>query len=379
MSPLLKMISLACSEGGKSIPHQLLEALQLRIHPSPLGISEYFEYGVWHRSITRAMRDEFIGWRQSSELDKLLNDDYSRVLANDKLLNYLVLRVAGYPIPQPIATYTKEGRRIADEIVLQSQVEVDNFLLGNIYPIYVKPISAGYGRGVMGIAGRAGEFFTMMDGNHLSHDEFISPFDFPLYRGMLFQKPLTAHPIISELTGSEAVSCVRFICFITSKGPIIHTAFWKIIAGNNMIDNFSHGLYGNCLGAIDIDKGVIIRAISRMGPGGQIIQHPTTKKPLIGFGLPDWTLAKDLVLSASHHFPGLRLQNWDVTLTPDGPVLLELNTESELNVPQAISGRGFKDSKLREILEDIKHERENHRRAASLRGSGKLRIPKRLN
>jgi hypothetical protein len=365
----LRKFSLARRDGGKAIPRQLLEALQLRLSPSPLGISEYFEYGIWHRSITPALRDEVIGWRQSGELDKLLNDDYSRVLANDKLLNYLVLCAAGYPVPLPVATYTTEGRRISKEIVLRSHDEVEKFLQGDIYPVYVKPVCAGYGRGVMGLCGKEGDAYRVMDGRLVSHAEFMAPFSFSPYRGMIFQKPLIAHPSIVELTGSESVSCVRFICFVTSRGPVIHTAFWKIIAGRNMIDNFAHGSFGNCLGAIDLETGAIGRAIARMGPGGLITQHPTTNKPLRGFVLPDWSRAKDLVLSASRSFPGLRLQNWDVTLGPEGPVLLELNTESELNVPQAISGRGFRDAHLLEILDDIRQEREAYRRAVSLRDS----------
>lgn len=349
----LQVFSTARKEGGKPIPKQLLEVLQLRLRRSPLGISEYFEYGVWHKSITQKKRNEFIGWRQSGELDKLLNDNNSRVLANDKLLNYLILSVAGYPIPKPVATFTAEGRSIAGEVILRTLSEVDKYLNDDIYKVYIKPISAGYGHGVMGVTGRTGDSFSMMDGSNLSRDEIMAPFSFIPYRGMLFQKPLVAHPAISELSGSEAISCIRFICFVTSRGPTIHTAFWKIIAGRNMMDNFSHGHYGNCLGAIDLENGVVFRAISSMGPGGEINQHPTTKKPLIGFKLPDWFRAKDLVLSASRHFPGLHLQNWDVALCPEGPVLLELNTESELNVPQAISGRGLLDSRLRKILEDL--------------------------
>lgn len=367
MFKILRRFSEARNEGGKPVPKQLFEALRLRVRRSPLGISEYLDCGIWHRSVTPSMRDEFIGWRQSNELDRLFNDDSSRVLANDKLLNYLVLHSLGYPIPRPVATYTTEGRRISDEKVLRTHDEVEEFLKGDIYPLYVKPISAGYGHGVMGLKGRDGQSFCMMDGSLISRDELMAPFGFLPYRGMLFQKPLQAHPAIAELTGSSAIACVRFICFVTSGEPVIHTAFWKIVAGNNMMDNFSHGDYGNCLGAVDLDSGAIVRAIARIGPGGVIDRHPTTGRPLIGFTLPNWSQAKDLVLSASRHFPGLRLQNWDVALSPEGPVLLELNTESELNIPQAISGRGFRDARLNGFLAEMEQGKEACLRAVASR------------
>lgn len=370
MPEFLRKFSTTSQLGGKSVFRQMQEALRLRLRASPLGIGEYIDYGLWQRSVTSAMQDEFIGWRQSAELDQLFNDDYARVLANDKLLNYLVLHAAGYPIPAPVATYTPEGRGIAGETVLRSEAEVLDFLAGDVYPLYVKPISAGYGHGVMGLQGREGEGYRQMDGSVIGREQLLEPFRFVPYRGMLFQKPLKAHPAIVELTGSEAVSCVRFICFVTRQGPVIHTAFWKIVAGKNMMDNFSHGDYGNCLGAIDLDTGRIVRAIAKMGPGGGIDQHPSTGRPLVGFQLPDWRQASDLVLAASRHFPGLRLQNWDVCLTPDGPYLLELNTESELNVPQAISGRGFKDARLRAILADLEAGKEAYRRAVASRNGG---------
>lgn len=367
MRNILSKLSAARLAGGKPAHQQLMEALRLRLRKSPIGISEYFEYGIWHRSITPAMCNEFIGWRQSADLDRDLNEDYSRVLANDKLLNHLVLRDRGYPTPTPIATFSTCGRQIGDEKVLQTDDDVRTFLNSDAYPFYVKPISSGYGRGVVGVARREGERLRLLDDNLIELDEFMAPFAFTPYTGMLFQRPLVAHPEISALTGTDAISCVRFICFVTPTGPTIHIAFWKITTGRNMLDNFSHGDYGNCLGAIDAESGKIVRAISRMGPGGQIDQHPTTSKPLIGFTLPDWNRAADLVLSASKHFPGLRLQNWDVALCPEGPVLLELNTESELAIPQAISGRGLMDQRLSKLLNEIAQDKAAYRAAVSRR------------
>lgn len=365
MRSLFHRLQMARAAGGKSPQRQMVEAIRLRLKKSPVGISEYFDYGIWHDSISPSMCNDFIGWKTSGELDNMLNNDQSRVLANDKLINHLILKSAALPSPVPLATYTKTGRRIGSEKRLRTEDEVREFLREDIYPFYVKPIAAGYGRGVMGVSGREGDALTLFDGTTVTADKFMEPFSFAPYRGMLFQKPLIAHPSISDLTGTLAISCVRFICFVTASGPVIHTAFWKITAGRNMLDNFSHGDYGNCLGQIDVATGKIGRAISKMGPGGLITDHPTTGKPLVGFQLPDWDAAVQLVKTASGSFPGLRLQNWDVALCPGGPVLVELNTESELGVPQAISGRGLMDTRLRDILSEIAADNARHRAATS--------------
>lgn len=360
---LVTQLRAACSHGGKPIRRQLMEAFRLRVGEHRIGLSEYFEYGIWHAAVTPSLRDEFIGWRDSSALDRRLNTNGSRVLANDKLLNYLVLQALGYPIPQPVATYSTSGRFIGGERRLRTIDDVEAFLAEDVYPFYVKPISAGYGRDVLGVAAYQGDRLLLLDGSTITRADFLTPFHRLPYGGMLFQRPLHAHPAVVALTGTDAISCIRFICLVTPAGPAIHTAFWKITTGRNMVDNFSHGDFGNCLGAIDLDTGTVVRAIARTGPGGLVEHHPTTGKAMTGFVLPDWSRAKELVLSASAHFPGLRLQNWDVALCPDGPVLVELNTESELGVPQAISGRGLMDMRLRQLVADIASGDERHRLA----------------
>jgi putative polysaccharide biosynthesis protein len=341
------------SNSGKPFCRHLIDAITLRLRRPPIGLGEYLDYGIWRRAITPQLRDEFIGWRQSAALDKSLNLDPSRVLANNKLISYLILQKQGLPIPEPVATFTVNGQRIGQEIVLESIDSVREFLQQNVYPFYVKPISAGYGRDVLGVTARDGQQLDLMDGNSISIDDFLRPFEFAPYDGMLLQRPLKAHSAIAELTGTEAISCVRFICFVTPSGPVVHTAFWKVTVGNNMLDNFSHGHYGNCLASVDIELGTVTGAIAKMSPLEEIERHPGTNRRLIGFSLPDWGKALELVYSASVNFPGLRLQNWDVAFCSDGPVIVELNTESELAVPQAISGRGLMDKRLRKILDEI--------------------------
>ena len=274
---ILQKIVAAKEDNGKAVWRQVSEALRLRLALAPIGIGEYFDYGMYRKSITQPRLAEFIGWRESGALDRLLNDNNSRVLANDKLLNYLVLRAVGAPTPKPVASYTVSGRQIDDEVVLRTIDEVQEFLKGDVYPFYVKPVSAGYGRGVFGVLKREGGSVRLLDGRLMGLDRFLLPFSFAPFSGMLFQKPLTAHAAIAELTGATAVSCVRVIVFVAPAGPVIHTAFWKVTVGSNMLDNFSHGMFGNCLAEVDVQAGVVVRAIRKMGPGGEVERHRASR------------------------------------------------------------------------------------------------------
>lgn len=349
---------------GKTVSQQLFEALSLRLGKQRIGISEYFEYGLWDPALSAHERAEFIGWRTSAELDRRFNNDYSRVLANDKLINYIILNTQGFPIPHPLATYSVNRRRIAGETLLVNLNDVRQYLATTAYPVFVKPIASAYGRGAAGLAGFDGTHVQLLDGTSVEFEKFFAPFDFLPFQGMLFQECSASHPAIRELTGSPAICCIRMICLVTRHETIIHTAFFKVITGRNMLDNFSHGDYGNLLATIDTEHGVITHAIRRMGPEGAIEKHPDTGKTLIGFGLPDWNEAVTTVREATRHFPGLGIQNWDVALTPTGPMLIELNTESELAVPQAIHRRGMMDARLRQALRTLDEERQATKKAA---------------
>ncbi len=344
---------------GKSVSRQLREAIALRFGRQRIGFSEYFDYGLWDPALTAARRREFIGWRTSAELDRRFNTDHARVLANDKLINYLILHAQGLPIPRPLATFSPSRRRIADEIPLGDRADVLRFLSETAYPVFVKPVSAGYGRGAAALAGFDGARVRLLDGRSVEFDKFFASFAFPPFQGMLFQECVAAHPAIRELTGSPAICCIRMICLVARGQTLVHTAFLKVVVGRNMLDNFSRGDYGNLLAALDTERGVITHAIRRMGPGGAVERHPDTHRPLPGFALPDWEAAVALTKEATRHFPGLGIQNWDVALTPAGPVLIELNTESELAVPQAIGHRGILDDRMRATLHALAAERRD--------------------
>jgi hypothetical protein len=55
-------------------------------------------------------------------------------------------------------------------------------------------------------------------------------------------------------------------------------------------------------------------------------------------------------MAVARHFPGLRLQNWDVVVTDDGPLLMELNTEADLFLVNLLSRVGMLNGHLAEMM-----------------------------
>ena len=71
---------------------------------------------------------------------------------------------------------------------------------------------------------------------------------------------------------------------------------------------------------------------------------------MIGFGIPDWPRLCDLAREAASVFPGIRTQSWDIALTDQGPLGLEVNFGGDLNLAQLAEGQGVLDEEYRAHL-----------------------------
>jgi hypothetical protein len=189
----------------------------------------------------------------------------------------------------------------------------------------------------------------LADGSEVPEQQLLRQLEFPPFNGFLFQDVVRPHAEIVEVAG-PAASSVR-VGVLSDPGPAVQFAFWKIATHDNVTDNFSRGATGNLLGAIDMATGRISEVVARLGPNRQrVTDHPTTGRPLVGFQIPMWSDVLDISTSAARHFPGLRLQNWDVVVTDDGPLLMELNTEADLFAVNLLSRVGMLDGRLGEIM-----------------------------
>jgi hypothetical protein len=57
-----------------------------------------------------------------------------------------------------------------------------------------------------------------------------------------------------------------------------------------------------------------------------ITDHPITGKRIQGFELPLWKETVDLAIRAHETLPDIALIGWDIAVTPDGPVIIEGNS-----------------------------------------------------
>jgi hypothetical protein len=213
----------------------------------------------------------------------------------------------------------------------------------------VKPAVSGYGRGVRVCARVAPSRYRDAQGVQLEADALLAWMDDVGGRhGCVIQERVRNHAAIEALSGSRYLQTVRFYTLLDRSGePRLLHAYFKLIAGDNFVDNFRAGDTGNLLALPGLEDGVLGPALApdRRGRLVEVLRHPDTGARIDGFRLPDWSAARGLAFDAARAFAPLRLVGWDVAIGPDGPILIEGNWNSD---PPNPGGR------MERVLADIR-------------------------
>lgn len=119
-----------------------------------------------------------------------------------------------------------------------------------------------------------------------------------------------------------AANCMRMITLIGDDGkPHLICCVQKFGNNKRIVDNFG------VQGPVDIETGIFKYPAV---PGdttatGFYTEHPFTGHPLVGFKIPCFEEAKEMILKAAMVVPELRYVGWDVAISPDGPCIIEGN------------------------------------------------------
>ena len=135
---------------------------------------------------------------------------------------------------------------------------------------------------------------------------------------LLIEECLTQHDDINKLY-ADSVNTLRIYSFFNGKDTAILNTVFKIGNGG-VTDNFSSG---SMYTFVDENGVVICPAIDQDDNYFEV--HPITKEKIIGFKIPMFKEAIDLVKKASKVVPEVKYIGWDVAITPNGPVIIEGN------------------------------------------------------
>jgi len=325
---------------------QFAEIVVLRSGPGKLAPRDYYKLRVYRKDLPFAKKRMYV----SNNLLASRAEAYWGSVAQDKLFCYSVLAAEGIAVPQVLAICHRV-RSFCDCPALRNVNEVREYLASSArYPFIAKPIAGAFSNGfaLLSSYDPASSVIRCGDGTSISLKQF-SERCMSWKDGVLFQELLVPHPDIAAAFGPRLCT-LRMIVVLNEDGPTMFRALLKIVAGTNSADNYWRS--GNVLARLNVGTGEIEQCTTGLGPEMRFVeQHPDTGRSFKGFHVPRYREAVELTLRASRAFACLRMQAWDIAVTPRGPMALEVNDVGSLFIPQLGDQRGlYEASEFREYL-----------------------------
>ncbi len=135
----------------------------------------------------------------------------------------------------------------------------------------------------------------------------------------LIEECLEQHKDINKLY-NNSVNTLRLFTFYDNKKTYVVNSIFKIGNGGITV-NFSSGSMYTFVN----DKGlVIVPAIDQND--NVYSKHPLTNESIIGFNVPMYKEACELVKNAAKVVKEVKYIGWDVAITPKGPAIIEGNS-----------------------------------------------------
>ena len=183
--------------------------------------------------------------------------------------------------------------------------EFENFLEKNKTAI-VKPVDGEGGKGVEKIED------INLNENRILYEKLVKN------KQNIVEQCIIQHKELNELY-SGSVNSLRMFTFYKEGKTYFLQAILKIGNGG-VVDNFSSG---GMYAYVDENGYVYTEAIDR--EDNIFAEHPISKHKIVGFKVPMFKEAIELVKEAAKVVPEVRYVGWDVAISNNGPMIIEGN------------------------------------------------------
>jgi len=254
-------------------------------------------------------------------------------LADNKLITKEKLQPLGVRMPETYRSY--------DNFYELSSIEDD---LAELSSFVIKPAKGKGGGGIIAVShyedgvwiSVSGKRYTLGDLKKHIADIIFGVYSFDLHDTAIIEERITQHPDV-EAMSPFGLADIRLI--------VLHgvQAMAMLRIPTRMSDGKAN-LHQGALGVgIDIGSGTTTTGILKRRT---VASHPDTQKPFAGFKVPFWSRLLEMVRLPARVLP-LGYLGYDIALSPQEPVLLEINIRPGLEI-QNVNDRG-----LRQILQNI--------------------------
>lgn len=283
---------------------------------------EYYEFEFEKRD--EAFRKSFLGLNEQRCYLDYLNPIKYYSLARNKFLAHKILENTGVRKTELYCCYQPEATFIASDESAGNIRDVLTILKAKkVESCVIKTIESSHGDNVWVIKTISYEecdaVMTRFDNQILKLSEVLGD------DALIFESEVHQTKHFSDFNASS-VNTVRFMTTLWPDGSARVIATWfKVGREGKCVDNAGGG--GNVDAAINVETGEIYNVMQFDGwRNTKFIEvHPDSGSQLNGVVIENWEGIKQEVVKFQQAFPYCKAAGWDIAITDDGPVVIEVN------------------------------------------------------
>lgn len=302
------------SEGIPSIP-SYIDYLVLFLKYR-LSAEEYINYRF--DKCNKEFRDTFLPYAKAEEYWTILNPGKNAILARDKFIGHALLDSVKVPTSILYFAYDEETSGDDNEFVLHNKEQVISRIKDLGITEFVAKPAADSAHGV-GVGVYKVDDFVEFGGTKSSVSDILKG------KMILFESLIKQTGQMASINKSS-VNTVRMMTALYPNNEVkLMAAFIKIGRAGSCVDNAGSG--GNVDCAVNLETGELYNALqfNSWKDIQKIEKHPDSGVQLNGLVINNWSEIKKRVLAMQGQIPYLKTIGWDVALTDNGPVIIEIN------------------------------------------------------
>lgn len=287
-----------------------------------LTIDEYYDFELEKQD--EVFRESFLGLNEQRYYLDYLNPVKYFSLARNKFFAHKILDNTGVRKTMLYCYYQPEARYIASDVCACSLEEVLCLLESKgVHTCVIKTTESSHGDNVL----------VINDIIYLERDALLKCFDGTEFTlsSILGQEPLIFESIVQQTKqfaafNNSSVNTVRFMTTLWPDGSAKIIATWlKIGRAGKCVDNAGNG--GNVDAGVDVETGIIYNVGQFDGwrKVKRVDHHPDSGSLINGVVIEHWDEIKEEVIKFQQAFPYCKAAGWDIAITDNGPVVIEVN------------------------------------------------------
>lgn len=251
------------------------------------------------------------------------------VLSSDKIVSSQMMDYFGIPQPQLIcyfsghAFYSISGEQMQEK-------EVDAEIAAQGYErIFLKPNTGSHGRGIRAFIRKDGTYF---EGGQQLTASYVAK----NYQGakLILQEGVNQSRVLQKLN-PDCLNTVRIVSR-QQKGEVkIVAATLRLGREGSIVDNAEAGGLGV---KVDLDTGALSEHGRMYLDANLYDHHPDSGIHFKGCTLEHWDEVIAIVNKAAHSFHQFKYVGWDMAISDEGAMLLEMNSNPAIYILELTNG-----------------------------------------